>query len=75
MIYVFDPLCSESVLDDILAWSWYKPSVEMWRGRSDLPGQYRFDWRIRVEGVLETEFLLRFSARAVFRPEPDYVLR
>ena len=73
MIYCFEPTCAESVLDDILAWSWYRPSVEMWRGRSDQPGQYRFDWRIRVEGSDELMFLLLFAHRAEFVCEPDYV--
>lgn len=73
MIYRFEPSCSEPVLDSILEWAWYKDGVSLWRGRSDQPGQYRFDWRIRVEGAWETEFLLRFSGVAQFSAEPDYV--
>jgi hypothetical protein len=60
------------VLDSILEWQWYRERVDMWRGRSDKPGQYRFDWRIRVEGVDETQFLLMFSHCAEFCAEPDY---
>jgi hypothetical protein len=44
----------------------------MWRGRSDRPGQYRFDWRISVHGVDETVFLLQFASVAQFHAEPDY---
>lgn len=73
MIYVFDPSCSSDLLDQVLSWCWYKDRVDMWRGRSDQPGQYRFDWRIRVEGRDETEFLVRFSGELEFRAEPDYV--
>lgn len=62
MIYRFNPDTPESVLDAVLAWSWHKHSVDMWRGRCDVPGQYRFDWRVRVEGAFETEFLLRWGA-------------
>jgi hypothetical protein len=73
MIYRFSSSTPESVLDAVLAWSWYKESVEMWRGRCDAPGQYRFDWRIRVEGRFETEFLLRWGAEHSVL-EQDYVL-
>ena len=69
---MFDPSCSSESLDLVLSWSWYKPSVDMWRGRSDQPGQYRFDWRISVQGRDETEFLVRFSGLLEFRAEPDY---
>lgn len=72
MIYRFEPSCSAEQLDRVLHWSWYLADVEMWRGRCDCPGQYRFDWRIRVEGVRETEFLVRFSGVVEFVAEPDY---
>ena len=74
MIYRFESSVAESSLDQVLAWSYSKPSVLMWRGRSDRPGQYRFDWRILVEAREETEFLLLFSSVVEFVAEPDYVL-
>ena len=72
MIYRFSSSATDAALDSVLDWSWYKPEVDMWRGRCDAPGQYRFDWRIRVEGAREIEFLLLFSAVVEFDAEPDY---
>jgi len=72
MIYRFESSTTESVLDRILSWSWHRADVAMWRGRSDRPGQYRFDWRISVHGVDETVFLLQFASVAQFHAEPDY---
>ena len=75
MIYRFLPSNSYEQLDLVMTWSWYRSSVDMWMGRCDAPGQYRFDWRIRVEGCEETEFLLRFSGVLEFVAEPDYVVK
>ena len=72
MIYRFEPSCAESVLDRILEWQWHRADVDMWRGRSDVPGQYRFDWCIQVSGQDEVLFLLLFADCAVFSAEPDY---
>ena len=75
MIYRFLPSTCNDRLDLVLAWSWCREGVDMWMGRCDAPGQYRFDWRIRVEGCEETEFLLRFSGVLEFEAEPDYVVK
>jgi hypothetical protein len=72
MIYRFDSSLTDAQMDLVLDWSWSLDDVHLWRGRSDRPGQYRFDWRIRVEGSRETEFLLRFSDSLVFECEADY---
>lgn len=72
MIYCFEPNCDPCVLDSVLEWSWTRPDVDLWRGRADQPGQYRFDWRISVSGVRETEFLVRFAGQLEFWAEPDY---
>ena len=73
MIYRFLPSLTDAQLDSIVAWGWDKLDVELWRGRCDAPGQYRFDWRIRVEGRVETEFLLLFAGGVEFVAEPDYL--
>lgn len=73
MVYVFDSSCAAEALDQVLDWQWRNPRIEMWRGRSDRPGQYRFDWRIRVEGTDETLFLVLFSGVLEFSAEPDYL--
>lgn len=72
MIYVFDSEICDSDINCVLAWSRSCADVDLWRGRSDRPGQYRFDWRIRVQGRTEVLFLLQFSSLD-FKAEPDYV--
>lgn len=71
MIYRINYDCVQHQLEEILAWADHH-HCEYWRGRADQPGQYRFEWRIRVEGPLEVMFLLLFADRASFVAEPDY---
>lgn len=74
MIYRFEPSASDSVLNSVIEWSNSHSDVELWRGRCDQPGQYRFDWRIRLSGRTELEFILRFSGELEFTAEPDYAV-
>ena len=70
MIYRIEHTADSVVLDSILEWGNRNSGVDVWMGRCDQPGQYRFEWRVSCTGTRETELLLRWSS--LLQAEPDY---